>query len=327
MKPARAHPIPFSLLCALAFGAWACASTPGSTAIPTPGGDRLDAIPALAVKQTPHDDLYPPVVHTSEFADPVPLPGPVNTAGLEDSPFFAPDGRFYFYFTPSASAPAEQQLTDGVSGIYVSAPDGSGWGEPTRVALQDPGKLALDGCADVLVDTLWFCTAREGLSGIHWFTAILVDGVWRDWRQADSLLPQDGQVGELHFASDGLTLYFHSDRNAGAGGRDIWRVDRTAGGAWLPSVNVAEVNTDADEGWPFLTAEGSQLWFTRQVQGAPAVFRSTRSAGGWGQPELIVDRFAGEPTLDPQGNLYFVHHFFRDGQMIEADIYVARRQP
>jgi hypothetical protein len=42
-----------------------------------------------------------------------------------------------------------------------------------------------------------------------------------------------------------------------------------------------------------------------------------------GSPELIVSQFAGEPTLDEQGNLYFVHHFTADGELIEADIYAA----
>jgi len=41
----------------------------------------------------------------------------------------------------------------------------------------------------------------------------------------------------------------------------------------------------------------------------------------------LVSQFAGEPTLDDAGNLYFVHHFFtREMEMIEADIYVARRR-
>ncbi|MGA2821268.1 MAG: hypothetical protein ABSF61_11495 [Anaerolineales bacterium] len=40
-----------------------------------------------------------------------------------------------------------------------------------------------------------------------------------------------------------------------------------------------------------------------------------------------MSRFAGEPTLDDAGNLYFVHYFFsRDGKMIEADIYLALRK-
>ncbi len=317
--------IPLGLLILLAIGSSACGSTDETSILPTPGRDRLNAIPAEAVKQTPENDVYPPALHSSEFADPIPLPGPINTAGLEDSPFVAPDGRLYFYFAPSASAPAEKQLLDGVSGIYVASPAGSGWQDATRVVLQDPGKLALDGCADVLADRLWFCSAREGWGGIHWFTAGLVDGVWSDWDVADALLPQDGQVGELHFTMDAQAVFFHSDRNAGAGGRDIWRADRNADGTWSPSVNIAEINTDADEGWPYLTSDGNQLWFTRQYLGAPAIFRSLRSGDGWSEPELIVDRFAGEPTLDAQGNLYFVHHYYRDGKMIEADIYVAER--
>jgi hypothetical protein len=41
---------------------------------------------------------------------------------------------------------------------------------------------------------------------------------------------------------------------------------------------------------------------------------------------LIISQFAGEPTLDSQGNIYFVHHFYKDGEMIEADIYIAHRK-
>jgi hypothetical protein len=41
---------------------------------------------------------------------------------------------------------------------------------------------------------------------------------------------------------------------------------------------------------------------------------------------LIISQFAGEPTLDAEGNLYFVHHFYLDGKQIEADIYVAYRK-
>ena len=41
------------------------------------------------------------------------------------------------------------------------------------------------------------------------------------------------------------------------------------------------------------------------------------------EPALIVSSFAGEPTLDIQGNLLFVHHFYRDDVMLEAAIYVV----
>ena len=41
---------------------------------------------------------------------------------------------------------------------------------------------------------------------------------------------------------------------------------------------------------------------------------------------MIVSQFAGEPTVDWQGNLYFVHHYYEEGKMIEADLYVAYRK-
>ena len=48
----------------------------------------------------------------------------------------------------------------------------------------------------------------------------------------------------------------------------------------------------------------------------------------WQAPEKVLGPFAGEPTLDDSGDLYFVHHFWDDptDSMLEADIYVARRK-
>lgn len=111
----------------------------------------------------------------------------------------------------------------------------------------------------------------------------------------------------------------------GKGSRDIWMLSRN-GGEWVAPVNVEAVNTEVDEALPFVTADGQQLWITRWYQGSPAVFRSKRVGGEWQEPELIVSTFAGEPTLDWEGNLYFLHHFYEDGVLIEADIYVAYRK-
>ena len=46
--------------------------------------------------------------------------------------------------------------------------------------------------------------------------------------------------------------------------------------------------------------------------------------------EEIVANFAGEPNLDADGNLIFVHHFMTDPaagpiEIVEADLYIARR--
>jgi len=67
------------------------------------------------------------------------------------------------------------------------------------------------------------------------------------------------------------------------------------------------------------------MYFTRTYLGSPSIWRSQKINGQWQTPELLISQFAGEPSLDNQGNLYFVHHYYKDNKMLEADIYVARQ--
>ncbi len=282
--------------------------------------DRLASLPADAVKQTPETDLYPPKSFADEYADPVPLLYPVNTAGAEDSAFILPDGKtLYFWFTPDVRVPPEKQLLDGATGIYVLHQTEGVWGEAERVVLQKAGKLALDGCEFVLGDMMWFCSAREGYAGIHWFTAEFQNGKWQNWKNAD--FKAEYEVGELHITADRKELYFHSPRAGGLGDYDIW-VSQNVNGEWQEPVNLQIVNSTYSDGWPFVTEDGLELWFTRSV-GAPELWRSKRVNGEWTEPQKMFGPFAGEASLDNEGNVYFTHHFFKDNVMLEADIYIA----
>jgi len=301
---------------------WPAGCEPATEAPPLP---RESAVPAGAVKVTPEQDAYPPLLHSRRFHPPEPVPG-MNTAGAEDSAFVMPDGsRLYFFFTPDARVPADKQLIDGVTGIYVSEWQGETWGEAQRVLLQQGGEVALDGCVFVQNEQMWFCSARKGnFRGVDMWTATWQDGCWCDWKNAGELLNAGFRIGEMHLSSDGSALYFHSDRPGGRGGYDIW-VTRQSAAGWSEPVNLEAINSAETEGWPFLTQDGGELWFTRTYMGTPAVYRSVLGPQGWSPPDLIVSQFAAEPSLDSAGNLYFTHHFFRDGVMLEADIYVARR--
>lgn len=157
-----------------------CTSTPALSSVqatPQPGiRTRQEAFPENALKMSPEYDPAFPVLHISEWQDPVPLPGSVNTAGAEDSPFITPDGStLYFFFTPVSALPAEQQLFDGVTGIYVANFLDGSWGQVQRLLLHSPDKLALEGCPFVKGDTLCFCSVREGYTGIQIFTAQIVN--------------------------------------------------------------------------------------------------------------------------------------------------------
>jgi hypothetical protein len=280
---------------------------------------REEAIPDSAVKMTPETDLFPPILHSNEYEEPIPMSGSINTAGAEDSPFIPINNdEFYFFFTPDVTAPVEEQLIDGATGIYSALMNDGIFADVKRVLLQDLDKLSLDGCTFVIEDTMWFCSAREGYTGLHWFTAEFIDYEWTNWTLADFAL--EYQVGELHIHGD--DLYYHSYKDGGKGGTDIWMLTMVDG-EWLNPINIESVNTDSDEGMPYITSDGKELWFNRMYLGTPAVFRSKKVNDQWEEPELIISQFAGEPTLDSDGNVYFVHHFFIDGEMIEADIYVA----
>ncbi|MGD8458436.1 MAG: hypothetical protein PVF83_18835 [Anaerolineales bacterium] len=303
----------------------ACQSPPN----PTPDIARLDSIPADIVKMTPELDLYPPILHSDEWEQPVPLPYPINTAGGEDSPFITPDGNtLYFFFTPDVRVPAEQQVIDGVTGIYVSQKEENGWSFPVRVLLQDPKKLSMDGCQFVQGNVIWFCSVRDGnMREIDFYTSEYKDGAWKNFTNVGERLNLEIGVGELHVTADGSEIYFHTgpEKEGGMGGYDLW-VTRLVHGAWSDAENLTTLNTAGDEGWPFVSQDGSELWFLRTYQGSPALFRAKKVDGDWGEPELIVSQFAGEPSLDNTGNLYFVHHYYKDAVMLEADIYIAYRK-
>jgi hypothetical protein len=290
---------------------------------------RAEAIPAGAVKWTPQMDAHPPVLSSAFSAywqDPVPMEAPITTAGAEDSPFITPDGNnFYFVFVPDMNIDPQQQVLDQVSGIWWSQKVGGVWTEPQRVWLNDD--LSLDGAEMVLGNTMWFCSVRAGRTReIDIYTAELVEGRWTNWTNLGEPLNVAYEVGELHVSADGNQIYFHSKRAGGHGGNDIWVINKV-NGQWQTPQNVEAVNSAYDDGYPFLSEDGNELWFTR-TQDAPSIYRSVKVNGQWQPPELVLSSLAGEVTLDRQGNLYFVHHYLDDnvGKLMEADIYVCYRK-
>lgn len=303
---------------AVFFGA--CESPTGYE-IPT----REEKIPDDAIKITPDMDSFPPVLHSPEWESPEPVDGPINTAGLEDSPFITPDGRnFYFFFTPDADVPAQGQLADSVSGIWWSEKIGNTWTSPDRLILGS--YESLDGAVFVLGDMMWFASVRQGnLGEIDIYLANFEDGEWKNVRNAGSKINVDYNVGELHISTDTATMYY----GKGDTDKDIWRIIKTGEG-WIAPVRVSGVNSAKNENQPFLTSDGKELWFTGESNlgyPGPAVFRSVSTDSGWTQPEEIISNFAGEPCLDSLGNIYFIHHFCDASmEVIEADVYVAEKK-
>ena len=312
-------------------------STQASRTVTVGNVTRAEAIASAVTwqKWTSQMDAHDPVLEAAfsqYFYDPELLGAPINTAGAEDSPFITPDGNnLYFFFTADMNIPVTEQILDRVTGIYWSQKVSGAWTEPQRVWLNYYDDVALDGAETILGNIMWFASVRAGVKReIDLYTAELVNGRWTNWANLGEPINVAYQVGELHLSADGNQVYFHSKRAGGKGDMDIW-VTSKVNGEWQTPVNVEAVNTTDGEGWPYLSENGNELWFTRHT--APGnipmgIYRSVKLNGQWQTPERVLSSLAGEPTLDSQGNLYFVHHYYDDAakKIWEADIYVCRRK-
>jgi peptidoglycan-associated lipoprotein len=77
------------------------------------------------------------------------------------------------------------------------------------------------------------------------------------------LLPDSIVAAHPALTSDGLTMYFVSDKAGGSGGKDIWVTTRTTGSdGWSAPVNLGpDVNTSGDELFPYVRSDGT-LYFS-----------------------------------------------------------------
>jgi hypothetical protein len=231
-----------------------------------------------------------------------------------------PDGNtLYVWFTPNNRMDVIEQSQDLVTGIYQFERIGEGWSAPERIWLIEPGQPHLDGCGFFQDNQVWICGVRQGIEGIHWFTAEYIDGSWSTAKLDD--FDPAYEVGELHISQDGTQLYFHSSRPGGKGGLDIWMSEKI-GGTWRAPINLENVNSEYDEGWPALNPQEDELWISRNY----GIWRSQKVNGVWQVPVEIVSTLAGEATIDQDGNVYFTHHYYENDVMIEADIYLISRK-
>jgi hypothetical protein len=134
-------------------------------------------------------------------------------------------------------------------------------------------------------------------------------------------------------SSDGLELYFTSNRPGGFGDWDIWVSTRAStGDGWSSPTNVgARVNTAGMDGFPCISADGLELYFSLGGEYTADLMVAQRLSRTepWGQAANlgpVVNSPAGEysPKLTADGlELYFISN--RNGGAGNADVYVTTR--
>ena len=138
-------------------------------------------------------------------------------------------------------------------------------------------------------------------------------------------------MGELHLSADQNSMIFSADRAGGFGLIDLWQTQRVGDG-WSEPLNLGDgINSTEIESYPYLSQDGSELWFTSSSRlGYPGFCHFPFHWTGWRMGGAAGDPF---PTMSARypstgaGNLYFAHFLYDENdKLLGSEIYMAQKK-
>jgi Tol biopolymer transport system component len=195
---------------------------------------------------------------------------------------------------------------------------------------------AFDGSPTVSRDEteLFFTSERKGQQDLFVSTRPSRDAAWHEPMNLTSLI-DDPMAGDfsLRLSSDGMALYFASNRSSGFGKADMYVATRASRQQpWGAATNLGgQLNTEAFEAFPTPSADGTMLYFNRSTtfdSQDSDIWMSTRLGpeSRWSVPQRVPgginsERAEFSPSLSMDGKtLYFASQ--RSGTI---DIWVSTR--
>jgi Tol biopolymer transport system component len=139
---------------------------------------------------------------------------------------------------------------------------------------------------------------------------------------------------EPSLSADGLSLFFMSDRAGTLGNQDIWFASRTTTLTGFGNVaNVTVLNTPANDTYPFIAADGTQLWFSSERSGGVGssdLYVAERAGSGFAAPtnvsELNTTATEWAPVLSVDRLTIFFASYRSDGGAVgKMDIWTSHR--
>jgi Tol biopolymer transport system component len=184
--------------------------------------------------------------------------------------------------------------------------------------------------------SLYFRSARPGGYGNRdvWLASrATINDAWGEPVNLGSVVNSPYEEGGPSISSDGLTLYFYSNRPGGSGGNDIYVSTReTIDDPWSEAVNLGPTfNSSASDGGAHISADGLSLFFNSRRLGDNDVYVSTRATTDepWGEPVNlgpVINSSADDraPSISTDDlRLFLISR--RPGGYGDHDLYVATR--
>lgn len=231
----------------------------------------------------------------------------VNSEHHEYVPLISNDGEI-LYFTSrrpggvgNEKDPNDQYFED----IYYAIFSEGHWSSPENM-----GKGINTNTHDATVgisangDQMIIYRTNENLTGGDLYITKREDNSWSKPEKLGESINTEYQEPSACLSADGSTIYFSSNRPDGYGGKDIYRVKLLPTGDWSLPMNLGPtVNTKYDEDAPFLSEDGTTLYFASNGHhsiGGYDIFRSYDDGGVWSVPENI-----GYPVNTVDDDIYF----------------------
>lgn len=199
-----------------------------------------------------------------------PVVAPFSGLTWDAAPAMSPDGkRLFFTSTRHPDAP-QRQDTD----IWVVDREGDHWSEPKNVGepVNSPSDEQTPSAASD--GTLYFASGREGGKGsTDLYRSRLVDGKYMPPENLSEINSDAVEVAPFVTPDQRLLLFTAVGRPDMrlAGGRPYSRADLYVSfqrdGHWSTPQQLPDpINTVASESYPFLSPDGSELYFTSERQ-------------------------------------------------------------
>ncbi|MFO7934435.1 MAG: OmpA family protein [Bacteroidales bacterium] len=222
------------------------------------------------------------------------------------------------------------------NGVYISTKNEEGlWNTPLNIT----PSIQSDGNMDVVSlsadGKMMLLTAYDAFD-----SNILISEYADDrWNRARSVgKPVNTKYYESHasFSPGGNSIYFTSNRKESLGGTDIFRSDLLEDGTWSEPVNLGPtINTALSEESPFLSPDGSRLYFSSQghatIGGFDLFYSEIQPDGSWGTPvnpgyplNTTDDDLAFSPLHLEEEN---VQQVYAKGNASHRDIYLFELIP
>jgi hypothetical protein len=202
------------------------------------------------------------------WGEPVNLGSPVNTAAGESFPTLSDDGHWLFFASTRAGSFGGQDL---YQSYRPDVHDDFGWQTPTNLG-SNVNTAGDENAAG------WFENGGEpqlffsGGPSSPFLLDLRVsdrqpDGTWGVARLIPELSTSSSEQ-KPSIRSDGLEIFFHSDRPGTLGGGDLWVATRSSTEApWSTPVNLTSLNTTANDIHANLSADGRTLLWSAQRSG------------------------------------------------------------